>query len=207
MRVRPQFVAIVGGSGSGKTWLADRLQSELGLLAGRISLDSFYRDLSHRPFARRARVNFDHPRSIDWTLFIETLRRCNEEKKVPLPRYDFATHTRSKRSLSWQRRPLILVDGLWLLSRPLLRRMFALTLFLDCSEPLRLQRRIRRDVIQRNRTRASVREQFVQSVLPMHRRFVQPQRELAGVVLKRAPSRKQIASLARRIRSLVLPAP
>src|ERR1043165_4477758 len=94
----PLLVAIVGGSGSGKSRLADELQTALGKSAGRLSLDDFYRDRSHLSAARRATINFDNPKAIDWISFEHVLANCLCRRKTRIPRYDFSTHCRRSQS-------------------------------------------------------------------------------------------------------------
>lgn len=183
-RVRPKLVAIVGGSGSGKSWLAGKLQQAFGENVSRISLDAFYRDRSHLSPARRSCINYDHPRSIDWASLEETLLSLGRGQPVMLPHYDFATHTRSRMSQRVMPAPIVLVEGLWLLRRPAVRKLFALTIFLDCTGRLRLQRRLTRDAVERGRSENSVRRQFRETVAPMHEKFVDPQKAHADVVLK-----------------------
>ncbi|MBI4663913.1 MAG: uridine kinase [Verrucomicrobia bacterium] len=203
MHRKSLLVAIVGGSGSGKTWLAERLQKSLGRGAGRLSQDDFYRDRSHLPFGRRSLINFDHPRAIDWKLFERVLKSCSAGRRVRLPRYDFARHERSKQCCGWQPTAFILAEGLWLLRRPSLRRLFTVSIFIDCAESLRFRRRLQRDRAQRGRTEASVRKQFFGAVAPMHRRFVQPQIRRADIVLKGTLGQRQIDGLVSRIRRLL----
>jgi uridine kinase len=177
------LVAIVGGSGAGKTWLAERLRVALGRQAARLSLDDFYRDRSHLPPARRARVNFDDPRAIDWAAVERVLRDLRVGRPASVPAYDFATHCRLPRARTLPTKPVVLMDGLWLLQRRQVRRLFALAIFIKCPARLRLGRRLARDVRERGRTRASVLRQFRETVEPMHRRFVAPQARWADVVL------------------------
>src|SRR5436190_14774555 len=92
--MKPVLVAILGGSGSGKSWLAEKLAACLRGNAVRIAMDDFYRDRSHLSPGRRARINFDHPRAVDWPLFEKTLRELRSGRAVTMPRYDFETHTR-----------------------------------------------------------------------------------------------------------------
>jgi uridine kinase len=179
----PRLIAIVGGSGSGKSWLAGRLHRLLGELAARLSLDDFYRDRSHLPVNRRESVNFDDPRAIDWPYVQSVLRACAAGRPTSLPRYDFSTHTRLSEREHWTPRPLILMDGLWLLLRPPIRRLFDLSIFIDCPSRIRLERRIARDVAERGRTSVAVRRQFVATVAPMHKRHVECQARWADVVL------------------------
>jgi uridine kinase len=178
------LIAIVGGSGSGKTWLAERLLAEFGDQAGRISLDDFYRDLSPVPEAQRSQVNFDDPESIDWPLFHQTLTRLRTGGSVPLPSYDFATHTRRPETKPWQPRRLVLLDGLWLLRDAELRALYSLSIFVACAEDVRLARRTERDQRERGRSAQSVRTQFLRHVAPMHRRFVAPQTRHADLVVE-----------------------
>src|SRR6266404_2555013 len=170
--MRPILVAIVGGSGSGKSHLAGKLQAGLGRHAARLSLDDFYRDRSRLSPALRARVNFDHPGAIEWRLVERALRRCLAGKPAQIPRYNFATHSRSARSETFKPRPVALVDGLWLLRRPALRSLFALRVFIDCPRRTRLSRRLTRDQRSRGRTATSIRQQFQATVEPMHARYV-----------------------------------
>jgi uridine kinase len=200
MNSAPKLVAVIGGSGSGKTWLADQLRTRIGKEAGRVSLDNFYSDRSHLPPARRARINFDHPRAIDWTLFEATLSRVRNGDLLRIPQYDFATHTRLQEWEVYKPRAVLLVDGLWLLHRRPIRQMFSFTIFLDCSASLRLQRRIQRDLLERARSEESVRQQFARCVAPMHDRYVAPQKERADLVISNVPSAKQIDALAEQIR-------
>jgi len=202
------LVAIVGGSGAGKTWLAEHLRTVLGRRrTARLSLDDFYRDRSHVPPARRARVNFDDPRAIDWPALECVLRALRAGRPARVPVYDFATHCRLARMKTLLPKPVVLVDGLWLLRRRSVRQLFALTVFMACPGRLRLSRRLARDVRERGRTRASVLRQFREIVEPMHRRFVAPQARWADVVLDGRADPQAIQRLASRLQELtdVLP--
>lgn len=203
--MRTQLVAVVGGSGSGKTWLADRLQAAAGARCGRLSLDDFYRDLSHLSWKRRTQVNFDHPRAIDWPLFHRVLEELQHGQKVELPQYDFATHTRRPTGRLLEPRDLMLVDGLWLLHRAEVRSRFAWSIFLRCSADVRLQRRLARDLAERGRDRASVARQFRRTVQPMHQRFVAPQRRHADLVLRSPVRIAEVHALAAQLRTFADP--
>ncbi len=178
------LVAIVGGSGAGKSWLADELQKLLGKNAARISLDDFYRDRSHLPPKRRALINFDHPRAIDWVHLEKVLGDCLAGRTTRLPQYDFQNHTRRTATQILRPVPVILMDGLWLLRRPKLRQIFDLSIFIDCPAKTRLSRRVNRDLQSRGRTHASVHHQFWKTVEPMHRQYVTPQALRAKIHLK-----------------------
>jgi uridine kinase len=196
------LIAITGGSGSGKTWLARRLKRRFGRLAGLVSLDDFYRDLSALRLSQRAKVNFDDPQAIDWELFAACLAGIQRDETVTLPRYDFATHTRRPLQRRWNPKPIVLLEGLWLLGRPELQRLYSLSVFIDCGEATRRQRRLERDERERGRSRASVLRQYYHHVAPMHDRFVAPQAPQAQLVLESPISREDLARLEHRIRQL-----
>ena len=199
-RAAVTLVAIAGGSGSGKTWLARRLQRALGTGAALVSLDDFYRDLSHLPPAQRRRVNFDSPAAIDWPTVQAFLKALQRSEPTVLPRYDFTTHTRLAPPRRWRPRRIILLEGLWPLRTVELRRLYGFSIFVACPEELRLERRLRRDQQERGRSRASVLRQFRDQVAPMHRRFVEPQARHADVVLRHPPTTVTVRELAEQIR-------
>jgi uridine kinase len=101
-----------------------------------------------------------------------------------MPRYDFERHTRSVRREFWHPKPLVLIEGLWLLWRPAIRRLFDFTIYIDCPAQLRLSRRLARDVAERGRNGASIRRQFREMVAPMHKLFVAPQARWADLILR-----------------------
>jgi len=189
------LIAIVGGSGSGKSWLAQRLADELGEEVGLLSLDDFYRDLSHLSPEERDQTNFDHPSAIDWPLFQDILSCIGSGQPTALPSYDFATHTRRAAAKNWRPRRLVLIEGLWLLRYPELRRLYSMSVFVECPEHLRLQRRLERDQHERGRSAQSVRAQFDRQVAPMHDRFVTRQAWHANFLMVSPVSHKQIAEL------------
>lgn len=200
MKRKPLLVAIIGGSGSGKTWLAEQLGAELGASAARLALDDFYRDCSHVPMEKRGQINFDHPRAIDWAEFERVLGACLAGKTVRVPSYDFETHSRRARPRLFRPRQIILVDGLWLIHRRALRRLFGVSIFLKCSQQMRLKRRLARDLLNRGRSAASVCEQFRLTVAPMHGRFVEPQAQWAQWVIREIPTACRVKQLAEKLR-------
>ncbi|HYG23584.1 MAG TPA: uridine kinase [Verrucomicrobiae bacterium] len=203
MKIAPLLVAITGGSGSGKTWLAERLETALAPHAQRISLDDFYHDRSHLTEARRGKINFDHPRAIDWAALEAVLTNLMANCPAALPCYDFKTHCREQRTRTVEAARVVLVDGLWLLRPVALRRMFDLKVFIECPIQTRLRRRIERDIVSRGRTRSSVEEQFRTSVEPMHQKFVAPQRRWADVVLPHDFSGRDVTELADRLQRIL----
>ena len=197
---RPFFVAITGGSGSGKSWLAKQLSRKFGRKGLLVSLDDFYRDRSHLRPDQRGKRNFDHPLAIDWPLLRKALKDLRQGDPTRLPGYDFSTHCRRPGFREAEPPPLVLVEGLWLLHSPALRAFFDLSIFLDCPRTTRLARRLERDLRTRGRTRKSVLEQFRTTVQPMHKRFVDPQKRWATIVVKAPFSAQKIAEIRDQIR-------
>ncbi len=198
-RRKPILLGIVGGSGSGKTRLAQQLQAQLRGRALRVSQDDFYLDRSHLAPLRRTRLNFDHPRAIDWPSLEHVLRQLRTGRAARRPCYDFKTHCRRRRGKVLRPKPLIIVEGLWLFRRPSLRKLFAVRVFLDCPAAIRLRRRLTRDLQARARTRASVLRQFRDTVEPMHRKYVAPQARWAQIVLRGNWGAGEVRALAARI--------
>jgi uridine kinase len=202
MKAKPLLVAIVGGSGSGKTWLAEKLAAEFDGRAVRLSLDDFYRDRSYLSPARRAKLNFDDPKAIDWKTFERLVKKLLSGHSGGVPQYDFKTHSRLPKSRPIAPKPMILVDGLWLLHRRSIRSLFHASFFLRCSQKTRFRRRLARDLRNRGRSVAGIKQQFRLTVAPMHDRFVEPQARWAGWVLREIPTDCMVKSLAEKLQRM-----
>jgi uridine kinase len=199
---RVTLVAIAGGSGSGKTWLADALRRRLRGAAALLSIDDFYRDLSHLPPARRARINFDSPAAIDWAAFESALRAIADGGAPELPLYDFSRHTRAEQVRRWRPRSIVIIEGLWPWVRSRLRGLFALRLYRATETEVRFARRLQRDVRERGRQPADITRQWRAQVEPMFTRHVAPQCRHAHAVLGAKLTANEIDRWARRIREL-----
>ncbi len=180
MNTRDQVisVAIVGGSASGKTWLAEAVTDRIGKdHVIRVSQDDFYQDLAHLDETERKKINFDHPDALDWETLESVFFGLLKGQDVAIPIYDFATHTRISGQTRQTRSgpPLVIWDGLWLLRCPSLREHWTFSYFIHCDSETRLMRRIDRDTKERGRTEDFVRHQFLTNTDPMHQKFVESQ--------------------------------
>ncbi|MDE0066609.1 MAG: uridine kinase [Acidimicrobiaceae bacterium] len=178
------IVGICGGSGAGKTTLVGELTRCLGPdRVSSVAFDAYYRDLSHITMQERMQVNYDHPDSLDHELFVEHLRGLRDARTVEVPVYDFATHTRTGEAIVVEPKPVVILDGILLLNFSEISALLDLAVFIDAPEAVRLERRARRDVLERGRDADDVHRQFWETVAPMHDRFVQPSAKHADRVV------------------------
>ncbi len=177
-------IGVAGGTGSGKTTVADRILEQVG--QERIAYlphDAYYKDLSHLPLNLRAQHNFDHPNSLDNELFVEHLKLLKAGRAIERPVYDFTTHSRSTRTVTVLPSTVILVEGILLLALPEIRDLMDVKIFVDTDADIRFIRRLRRDIKERGRTVDSVVEQYLTTVRPMHLEFVEPSKRYADVII------------------------
>jgi uridine kinase len=180
----PLVIAIAGGSGSGKTTVAQSILQRVG--PDRISFiqhDAYYKDLSGLPPAQRAEVNFDHPNSLENDLLVKHIQLLIKGKAVEVPIYDFATHSRTNRTFKVQPRGVILVEGILIFTEVALRELFDVKIFVDTDSDIRFIRRLQRDIAERGRTTESVIKQYLTTVRPMHLEFVEPSKRYADVII------------------------
>jgi uridine kinase len=180
----PLVVGIAGGTGSGKTTVAHKLAAAMP--AGRcitIEHDAYYRDQSHLSPEERARINYDHPASLESDLLAAHLRELRTGQPVEIPIYDFANHTRRKETRRVGSSRVIIVEGILVFTEPALREQLDIKIFVDTDSDIRLIRRIRRDLEQRGRTFQSVRDQYYATVRPMHLEHVEPSKRWADLIV------------------------
>ena len=180
---KPLIIGVAGGSGSGKTTVARAIHAALGMDGAFIDQDAYYKELGHLSLEERKRVNFDHPDSIDFDLFLDHLTRLSSGQPIEKPTYDFTAHTRSDRRILIQPSDVILVDGILLFVDPRLRLLFDIKVFVDVDDDVRFIRRLQRDLTERGRTLDDVIRQYLATVRPMHLEFVEPSKRYADVIL------------------------
>lgn len=180
----PLSIGIAGGSGSGKTTVAQALLNRVGSEhIAFLQHDSYYRDLALLPAVQRAEMNFDHPDSLETNLLIRHLQALRRGEAIDVPVYDFATHRRTTHTVRVQPRRVILLEGILLFVESGLRDLLDLKVFVDTDSDLRFIRRLQRDLSERNRTTESVIRQYQATVRPMHLEFVEPSKRYADIIL------------------------
>ncbi len=183
-RPPPLVIGIAGGTGSGKTTVANVILERVG--AENIAFlpqDAYYRDLQDLPLAQREQVNFDHPDSIETDLLVTHLRALRRWEAVDIPVYDFTTHSRTDRTVHVEPRPVVLVEGILIFLEPDLRELLDIKIFVDTPADIRFIRRLQRDIHERGRTMESVIHQYQSTVRPMHLEFVEPSKRHADVII------------------------
>lgn len=178
------LIGVAGGSGSGKTTIAHAIVDALPSTdVALLEHDAYYRDLSHLSYEARCEINFDHPDSLDNSLFVSHLDALRNGHAIDKPRYDFATHQRRPDTCRIEPRAVIVVEGILVLALEAIRARLDVKLFVDTDPDIRLMRRIRRDLEHRGRTFAQIRQQYYDSVRPMHMAFVEPSKRSADVII------------------------
>ncbi len=180
----PLTIGIAGGSGSGKTTVAQEILGRVG--PDRIAFiqhDSYYKDLSGLPPNQRADLNFDHPNSLETDLLIEHIRCLQAGQPVQVPIYDFSTHSRTDRTFTVAPRRVILVEGILIFVEAALRDLFDIKVFVDTDPDIRFIRRLQRDIAERGRTTETVIKQYQATVRPMHLEFVEPSKRYADIII------------------------
>lgn len=178
------LIGISGASGSGKTLVAktlqDALQSEHVLI---LQEDSYYKDLSHLPFEQRVHFNFDHPDAFDHQLLISHLKDLLQDRPIELPLYDFTRHIRYKETRMVKPHPIIILEGILVLTIPELRELMNIKIFVDTPADICFIRRLERDIEERGRTVESVIRQYQETVRPMYMQFIEPSKRYADIII------------------------
>ncbi len=180
----PIVIGIAGGTGSGKTTVAHVVLEKVGeQKIAFLAHDAYYRDLSDLPLSKRAKINFDHPDSLDTPLIIQHIQELKNWQLIQLPIYDFKTHTRTSQTLPVEPQAVIIVEGILIFSERKLRELFDVKIFVDTDPDIRFIRRLERDIAERGRTTQTVIQQYMDTVRPMHLEFVEPSKRYADVII------------------------
>lgn len=183
-RATPLVIGIAGGTGSGKTTVANVILARVGAKhIAYLPHDAYYKDIRNLPSAQRAMINFDHPNSLDTDLMIKHIQQLKDGRTVELPVYDFKTHSRTSQTIQIQPQQVILVEGILIFVDASLRKLCDVKIFVDTDADIRFIRRLQRDIEERGRTTSSVVKQYLETVRPMHLEFVEPSKRYADVII------------------------
>jgi uridine kinase len=201
--VKPLMIGIAGGTGSGKSTVARKVAEALDATSvAFIDMDAYYNNYAHLAMEERRRINWDHPNSFDWDLFIAQLGDLAAGRPVQKPEYDFVEHLRKPQRVNVPAADVVVVDGILLLSDPRCRDLFDVKVFVDTDADIRLIRRLRRDIVERGRPLEEILEQYLTTVQPMHLEFVEPSKRYADVIVPRGGHNEvAIAMIVAKIRA------
>ena len=178
------IIGIAGGTGSGKTTVVHQIMNELPANeVGIISQDSYYKDNSNLSFEDRSKINFDHPRAIDFELLAEHLQALRQGKVIEQPVYSFITHNRTEDTVITHPCKVMIVEGILILADAKLREMFDIKVYVHADSDERLIRRLKRDIAERGRDMEEVLNRYQTTLKPMHEQFIEPTKAHADIII------------------------
>ncbi|EDP70293.1 uridine kinase [Flavobacteriales bacterium ALC-1] len=178
------IIGIAGGTGCGKTTVVNTILNELPEgEVGVISQDSYYKDTSHLSYDERVKINFDHPRSIDFELLEAHLKALKKGNSIDQPVYSFVKHNRTGDTISTKPRKVMIVEGILILTNPEIRDLFDIKIFVHADSDERLIRRLKRDITERGRDIDEVLNRYQNTLKPMHQQFIEPMKEYADIII------------------------
>jgi len=187
-QVEPFVIGVCGGSASGKTTVANKIISELGVpWVTLLSMDSFYKVLNEKQHELAAlnEYNFDHPDAFDFELLLKTLQRLKEMKKVEVPIYNFVTHRRETKTVSMYGANVIIFEGILAFHMEEIRKILDMKIFVETDSDVRLARRLKRDISMRGRDIHGVMQQYENHVKPAYDSYIAPTMQHADIIVPR----------------------
>lgn len=178
------IIGIAGGTGSGKTTVVNKIIDSFP--AGEVSVipqDSYYKDSSHIPAEERSKINFDEPAAIEWTLLVEHLKKLKAGESIEMPTYSYLTCTRQEETVPVHPTDVVIVEGILVLTDPVMREMMDVKCFVDADPDDRLIRVIARDCVERGRTPQMVINRYQDVLKPMHARYIEPSKKFADLII------------------------
>ena len=177
-------IGIAGGTGSGKTTVVSQIINELPAdEVCVISQDSYYKATDNLSYDERTKINFDHPRAIDFDLLIEHLTALKANEVIEQPIYSFVTHNRIKDTVKTHPRKVVIVEGILIFNSEDLRNLFDIKIFVHADADERLIRRVRRDITERGRDIDEVLNRYQDTLKPMHQQFIEPTKNFADLII------------------------
>tara|TARA_R110002126_G_scaffold277560_2_gene423521 strand:- start:5337 stop:5942 length:606 start_codon:yes stop_codon:yes gene_type:complete len=178
------IIGIAGGTGSGKTTVVNQIVKQLpNDEVCVISQDSYYKATDNLSYDERTKINFDHPRAIDFELLIKHLKELKKGKTINQPVYSFVTHNRTKDSVKTHPRKVVIVEGILIFNSEELRDLFDIKIFVHAETDERLIRRVRRDISERGRDIDEVLNRYQNTLKPMHQQFIEPTKNFADIII------------------------
>jgi uridine kinase len=179
------IIGIYGGTGSGKTTIVNMIASHFSSNDIEIiSQDSYYKDNSDISYEDRCKLNFDHPDAIDFNLLYKHLKKLRKGETVEQPIYDFKIHNRLKKTIQIKPKKILILEGILIMCHAEIRSIFDLKIFINANSKTRMERRIKRDIVERGRSRDEVLKRYIETLKPMHEKFIEPSKIYANYIIE-----------------------
>jgi uridine kinase len=200
----PFVIGVAGGSGSGKSTVTQQVLAAFGAdLVSVVMQDDYYADQTHLSPELRVKANYDHPDAFDWPLLIQQVQSLLNGEAIEMPEYDFTIHNRSTRTIHVKPAPVIVIEGLFALYDRDLRDQMSLKIFVDTASDVRFIRRLQRDISERGRSMESVIGQYMETVRPMYRQFIEPTKRHADVILPHGANGPAVDVITTKVASVI----
>jgi uridine kinase len=200
----PFVIGVAGGSGSGKSTVSQQVLSSFGAdMVSIVMQDDYYCDQTHLTPEIRRQQNYDHPQAFDWPLLIQHVQALRHGQAIEMPEYDFTIDNRSDRTIHVKPAPVIVIEGLFALYNADLRRMMSLKIFVDTASDVRFIRRMQRDTTERGRSLESIVNQYLETVRPMHKQFIEPTKRYADVILPHGANGPAVDIITTKVASVI----
>ena len=201
---KPFVIGVAGGSGSGKSTVTREVLKSIGPdMASVVIQDDYYCDQSHMSPADRRKTNYDHPQAFDWPLMVQHVQALLRGEAIEMPEYDFAADNRSSKTITVKPAPVIVIEGMFALYDEALRDLMSLKIFVDTAADVRFIRRLQRDMAERGRSAESVINQYLDTVRPMHKQFIEPTKRNADVILPHGANGPAVDMITTKVVSLI----
>lgn len=201
---KPFVIGVAGGSGSGKSTVTREVLASIGPdMAAVVMQDDYYLDQSHLAPDDRFKTNYDHPDAFDWPLMMQHVQALCRGEPIDMPVYDFSKYNRSRKTITLKPAPVIVVEGLFALFDANLCKMMSLKVFVDTASDVRFIRRLQRDMSERGRSVDSVIKQYLDTVRPMHKQFIEPTKRHADVIFPHGANKSAVDIITAKVVSLI----
>jgi len=201
---QPFIIGVAGGSGSGKSTVSQQVLASFGAeMVSVVMQDDYYCDQSELSPEVRRQTNYDHPQAFDWPLLVQHVRALRNGEAINMPEYDFTIDNRSDRTILVKPAPVIVIEGLFALYDADLRKLMSLKIFVDTASDVRFIRRMQRDITERGRTVDSVVKQYMETVRPMHKQFIEPTKRYADVIIPHGANGPAVDVITTKVASVI----
>jgi len=201
---KPFVIGVAGGSGSGKSTVTRQVLASVGPdMATVVYQDDYYLDQTDMSPEERRKTNYDHPQAFDWPLMVQHLQALRRGEPIEKPSYDFTQDNRARQTITVKPAPVIVVEGLFALYDADLRKMMSLKIFVDTAADVRFIRRLQRDMAERGRSSDSVIRQYLDTVRPMHKQFIEPTKRYADVILPHGANGPAVDIITTKVMTLI----